>query len=208
MKHYLTSILLLALTTPSALAQHQARRGSIYSAANGPFGLIANKTASRPGDLVTIIISETTDVIEEDKSNFKTSTDLAYSLNTYNITPNSFNFLPELAASSKDDFTGEAKQEKKGKFTARLTAIVMDALPNGNLIIRGRREVRVEDQVKTIEFSGIVRRYDVTQSNTVQSELVADAKVSYTGAGPASEATSRQGLGGMVHSAIVWIWPF
>ncbi|MFT7484676.1 MAG: flagellar L-ring protein precursor FlgH [Candidatus Paceibacteria bacterium] len=207
MKHYLT-IALVLFSAGSAAGQAMARRGSIYSPAAGPYGLIANKTASRPGDLVTIMISEVSDVSEEAKSNFKTQTDLAYSLNTYNITPNSFNFLPELGAASSDDFKGEAKQEKKGTFTARLTAVVVDALPNGNLVLRGRREIRVDDQVKTIEFSGIVRRYDIKQNNTVESELVADAKVAYTGSGPATEATSRQGLGGLIHSAIVWIWPF
>lgn len=207
--------LLLAILLPGTLATvtadlslAQSRRGSIYSAAQGPYGLIANKTAARPGDLVTIMISETSDVSEEEKSNFKHETDLSYSLNAFDLKPNAFNVLPNLGASSSDDFKGEAKQEKKGKFTARLTAVVVDALPNGNLVIRGRREVRVDKQVKTIEFSGIVRRYDIKQNNTVESELVADAKVSYTGTGPASESVNRQGLGGLIHSAIVWLWPF
>ncbi len=119
-----------------------------------------------------------------------------------------FSVLPDIGANSKDDFKGEAKQEKKGKFTARLTAVVVDALPNGNMVIRGRREIRVDKQVKTIEFSGVVRRYDITPDNTVESKLVADAKVSYTGTGPATETTNRVGLGGVIHSAIVWLWPF
>ena len=207
MKHYLT-IACLLLATSSASAQALARRGSIYSANNGPYGLVANKTAARPGDLVTILISETSNVKEEAKSDFKTETDLSYSLDSFNLKPNAFSILPDLGASSSDDFKGEATQEKKGTFTARLTAVVVDALPNGNLVLRGRREVRVDQQVKTIEFSGIVRRYDIRQDNTVQSELVAEAKVAYTGSGPATEATSRQGLGGVIHSAIVWLWPF
>ncbi len=207
MKLYLTIACLLFAASPVE-AQATARRGSIYSAASGPYGLVANKTAARPGDLVTILISETSDVSEESKSNFKTETALDYSLDAFDIKPNAFNVLPSLGASSSDDFKGEAKQEKKGTFTARLTAVVVDALPNGNLVLRGRREVRVDEQVKTIEFSGIVRRYDIQQNNTVESELVADAKVAYTGTGPATEATGRQGLGGIVHSAIVWLWPF
>jgi flagellar L-ring protein FlgH len=196
---------ILASATP---CQAQVRRGSIYNPANGPYGLIANKTAARPGDLVTILISETTDVKEEEKSNFTHSSDLSYSLNSFNLYPGAFNVLPDIGASSSDDFKGESKQERKGTFSARLTAIVVDALPNGNLVLRGRREVRVDKQVKTIEFSGIVRRYDIKQNNTVESELVAEAKVSYTGVGPSTEAQNRQGLGGMIHSAIVWLWPF
>lgn len=198
-------ITLLGLTT---LASAQARRGSIYDPSRGAVGLTASKIARRPGDLVTILISEVQDVKEEEKSDFKRQTDLSYALTSFNVAPDAFSVLPDIAAASKDDFTGEAKQEKKGNFTARLTAVVVDALPNGNLVIRGRREIRVDQQLKTIEFSGIVRRYDVTRKNTVESELVADAKVSYTGQGPATESTSRHGIGGMIHSAIVWLWPF
>jgi len=207
MKHYLT-IAVFLITASGVSAQAVARRGSIYSPLGGPYGLVANKTAARPGDLVTIMISESSNVKEEATSNFKKETDLDYSLNSFNLKPNAFSILPDLGASSSDDFKGQASQEKKGTFTARLTAVVIDALPNGNLVLRGRREVRVDNQVKTIEFSGIVRRYDIRQDNTVQSELVADAKVAYTGAGPATDATTRKGLGGIIHSAIVWLWPF
>lgn len=203
-----TVFILLAILVMASVAGAQVRRGSIYNPASGPHGLVANKTAARPGDLVTILISETSDVKEEEKSNFTHSSDLSYSLNNFDIAPNAFNILPSIGASSNDDFQGDSKQERKGSFTARLTAIVVDALPNGNLIIRGRREIRVDKQVKTIEFSGIVRRFDIRQNNTVESELVAEAKVSYTGAGPSSEAQNRQGLGGLIHSAIVWLWPF
>ncbi len=198
----------LAILSLATSASAQARRGSIYEPSQGPFGLVANKTASRPGDLVTILISEVQNVQEEEKSDFKRQTDLSYALTSFDIKQDAFSVLPDLAAGSKDDFKGEAKQEKKGNFKARLTAVVVDALPNGNLVIRGRREIRVDLQVKTIEFSGIVRRYDITQMNTVESELVADAKVSYTGAGPATDSTNRVGLGGIIHSAIVWLWPF
>jgi flagellar L-ring protein precursor FlgH len=201
-------LLTLTLTATGDLALAQSRRGSIYCAAQGPYGLIANKTAARPGDLVTILISESSDVSEEEKSNFKHETDLSYSLTSFDIKPDAFSILPNLGAGSSDDFKGEAKQEKKGKFTARLTAVVMDALPNGNLVIRGRREIRVDKQVKTIEFSGVVRRFDIKHDNTVASELVADAKVAYSGTGPASESVNRQGLGSLIHSAIVWLWPF
>jgi flagellar L-ring protein precursor FlgH len=211
MKRAIQSALLLlaAAGTVGGLAEaQQARRGSIYSHHQGPFGLVANKTAARPGDLVTILINETTDVTDEQRSNFKRETDLNYSLDSFNIAPDAFSVLPDIGASSLDDFKGEARQEKRGQFTARLTAMVVDVLPNGNLVLKGRREVRVDQQVKTIEFSGIVRRYDIRQNNTVESELVANAKVAYTGHGPSTESTNRVGLGGMIHSALVWLWPF
>ena len=186
----------------------QARMGSIYDASRGPVGLLANKTARRVGDLVTVIISETQDLKNEEKADLQKATDLDYQLLNFDISPDTFTTLPALTAESTDTFAGTANYEKKGNFSARLTAVVMDTLPGGNLVIKGRREIRIDGEVKTIEFSGIVRRYDVLPDNTVQSELVADARVSYVGAGPLTKSTNRYGLGGWFHDAIAWLWPF
>ena len=186
----------------------QQRRGSIYEPDHGPFGLVGNKTARRPGDLITIVISESQDVKNEETSDLQSQEDLAYALNAFNLKPNAFSVLPSLESTADDSFKGTANYEKKGNFSARLTAIVVDSLPNGNLVVNGRREIRIDHEVKVIEFSGVVRRYDIAPNNTVQSELVANAKVSYTGSGPMTRATNRHGLGGWLHDAFVWLWPF
>lgn len=199
-------VLLAAITTAgSASAQ---RVGSIYDSQAAPLRPIANKTAHRTGDLVTVIISETQDIKNEEKSLLSKESDLNYQLLNFDVKPEAFNPLPAIATSKTDEFTGNARYEKKGAFTARLTAIVMDTLPNGNLVIQGRREVRVDGEVKVLEFSGIVRRYDVSRTNTVESELVADARVTYTGSGPLTKATNRLGLSSWLHDALDWVWPF
>ena len=207
-KHLLTlllSPLAISLLTDEAAAQ---RPGSIYNAERGPQGLIADKTARRPGDLLTVIISETQDLKNEETSTLNKTTNLDYSLDSFDIKPNLFSTLPGVAATSADGFNGTANYEKKGEFTARITAIVSDVLPNGNLVISGRREIRIDNETKLIEFSGIVRRYDVQSDNTIVSELVAEARVSYTGKGTLTDTTNRTGLGSIIHSAISWIWPF
>ncbi len=197
---------LLAVLSGSAFAQ--ARRGSIYDPDQGPYGLVANKTASRLGDLVTVVISESQDVKNEESSDLKKETDLRYAIENFDIAPDAFNVLPALQASSDDEFKGTANYKKKGTFTARLTAVVVDTLPNGNLVVNGRREIRIDHEVKVIEFSGVVRRYDIQPDNTITSELVANAKVAYTGIGPLTNSTNRSGVGGWIHDAISWIWPF
>ena len=75
-------------------------------------------------------------------------------------------------------------------------------------VIEGRREIRLDDERKVLEFRGMVRKYDVLRDNTVESELVADAYVSYLGSGPMSQTGKRRGLAGWLYSAIDWIWPF
>jgi flagellar L-ring protein FlgH len=210
MQHHTLTFLagLLLFAGAGAPAAAQGRPGSIYDPSFGPQGLISDKTARRPGDLVTVIISETQDLKNEETSTLNKSTNLDYSLNSFNIRPDFFNTLPDLSASSSDAFNGSANYEKKGEFQARITAIVSDVLPNGNLVISGRREIRIDNETKLIEFSGIVRRFDVKADNSIQSELVAEAHVSYTGKGSLTNSTNRTGLGSLLHDVIAWLWPF
>jgi flagellar L-ring protein precursor FlgH len=209
----LLALALAGLAAPApalALLQNpaQARRGSIYDPDEGPFGLVANKVGSRVGDLVTIVIDESQDVKSEESSDLTKETTLDYRLTNFDIKPNAFNPLPALAATSQDDLKGTANYKKKGTFTARVTAVVVDVLPNGNLVVNGRREIRIDKETKLIEFSGIMRRYDIEADNSISSELVANARVSYVGSGPLTENTNRTGLGAVLHSAIAWVWPF
>ncbi len=198
----------LALLALGASALAQGRPGSIYDPARGPQSIIADKTARRAGDLLTVLIAESQDVANQEQSNLSKETSLDYALNSFNLKPNAFSVLPDVTAESSDEFTGTANYQKSGSLKARITAIVMDVLPNGNMVISGRREIRVDREIKTIEFSGIVRRYDVRPDNTIQSELVAEARVSYVGQGPLTNSTNRRGVGGWIHDAISWLWPF
>jgi flagellar L-ring protein precursor FlgH len=199
---------LCAMCTFSVEASAQRRQGSIYNPDHGPFVLVGNRTARRPGDLVTIIISENQDVRNEESSDLSTQKGLDYQLTAFDLKPNMFSTLPSVQSGTEDTFRGSANYEKTGTFSARMTAVVVDKLPNGNLVVNGRREIRVDNEVKVIEFSGVVRRFDIDTNNTVQSELVADARITYTGNGPMTRATNRHGLGGFLHDALAWLWPF
>jgi flagellar L-ring protein precursor FlgH len=203
-KHFLLCTLLVAGSAAAA----QGRPGSIYQPELGPINMIADKTARRPGDLITVRIVENQEIKNEETSQLRRATTLDYALESFDIQPDVFDPLPRLAATSQDDFNGTANVEKNGEFTARITAMVMDVLPNGNLVIKGRREIKVDLETKVIEFSGVVRRFDIRADNTILSELVADARVSYTGEGQLTDTTSRRGLGNLIHRAIIWLWPF
>lgn len=197
---------LLLMSRDPVLAQ--GRTGSIYNPDHGPVSLVGNKTARRVGDLITVIISETQDLSNEERSNIAKQSDLAYALLNFDVGPNAFETLPSYESSRADTFQGTANYEKSGNFEARLSALVIDTLPNGNLVIQGRREIRIDQELKVIEFSGVVRRFDILVDNTIESELVADARVSYSGSGPLTRATNRVGLAAWVHDALDWLWPF
>ena len=205
----LQRLLIVALTAAlSAGAADAQRRGSIYSPNQGLVSPIADKTAHRVGDLLTVLIQENQDLKNEEKTDLAKNSTLNYQLVDLNVAPNAFETLPSVRTSKSDSFGGIANYEKSGEFEARLTAMVIDTLPNGNLVIEGRREIRIDEERKVIEFRGIVRRYDIRRNNTVESELVADAYVSYSGSGPLTRANERRGLAKWLHNAVDWVWPF
>lgn len=199
---------LLALVLSATPAAAQVRPGSIYDVERGPVGLIANKTARRPGDLVTVLISEIQDVTNEEITGLIKEKNLDYQLLDFELLPNAFSTLPSVNGESSSQFQGTATQNKRGNFQARLTAMVVDVLPNGNLVISGRREVRVDADVKLIEISGVIRKFDVAANNTIASELVADATVTYTSTGPIANNGRRRGFGAWVYDTLDWLWPF
>ena len=202
----LTTALFLFTLADDATAQ--VRRGSIYDINAGPVRTNVAPTARQPGDLLTVLISETQDVKNEESSDLSKASSLDYQLTDFDISPDSFTTLPGLGGSRNDNFAGSASYEKKGTFSARLTAVVIDTLPNGNLIIEGRREIRIDQEVKVIEVSGMVRRYDIRSDNTILSEQVADARVIYSGMGPLTDTTRRRGVSRWLHGLLDFLWPF
>jgi flagellar L-ring protein precursor FlgH len=209
MKHTLRALTaLLVVTALPGAAPAQARRGSLYDPSQGPVSPVAAKVATKVGDLVTVVISETQDLKNEESSDLTKKTSLDYQIKNFDVAPNAFNPLPRLAGSGDDAFNGAATYSKKGKFQARLTAVVVDVLPNGNMVLGGRREIKIDKETKVLEFCGVVRRYDLRADNSVASELVANARVGYTGKGPLTNTTNRRGVGGWIHDALDWLWPF
>ena len=192
----------------ASAARAQDRAGSIYRPDAGPHSIIGSKIAMRKGDIVTVVIRETQNVQNQETSDLSRGTSLDYGLSAFDIKPNMFSTLPRVSADSSESFAGSANYVKKGAFEARLASIVVDVLPNGNLVVSGRREIRIDKETKLIEFSGIVRRYDIANDNTVQSELVANAEVRYRGSGPLTDSGQRYGLGGFIHHWLGWLWPF
>ncbi|MFT5285208.1 MAG: flagellar L-ring protein precursor FlgH [Planctomycetota bacterium] len=208
MKVRIAILVIVFLFGGSDVVSAQDRIGSIYRPNRGPQGPIANKTARRKGDLITVLISETQDVSNQETSNIKRETSLDYALTDLDLTPNAFSTLPSLGGNSADELKGTANYAKKGDFTARVTAIIVDTHPNGNLVISGRREIRIDQEIKVLEISGIIRRFDILPDNTIVSEKVADARVSYAGSGPLTDATNRTGFAAFVVDALRWLWPF
>ena len=83
-------------------------------------------------------------------------------------------------------------------------AIVVDVLWNGNLVIHGRQEVRINNEVRELLISGIVRPQDIAADNTIDHEQIAEARISYGGRGHITEM-QRPPVGQELYNLL---WPF
>jgi flagellar L-ring protein precursor FlgH len=99
----------------------------------------------------------------------------------------------QLKTDNQTVFNGIGTTTRDGSLVLNLTANIEDILPNGNLVIRGRKQIRVNDEVSEISLSGIIRRDDVNADNAVDSAKVANMQIDVKGTGPVS-AKSTGGI--------------
>lgn len=102
---------------------------------------------------------------------------------------------------SKRDFTGKGEVTDTGEVTATITTQVVNVLPNGNLILMGTKEVSVSGEVQIVTLTGIARPRDITPGNTIDSTLLAEARVYITGSGPLDDSQRRT----LVSRVLDWV---
>ncbi len=183
---------------------------SLYTSTRTPVAAIEDVHAASIGDILTVVVAENHKVKNEDKVNRSTDTDLAARLEAYTLNPSAFTStpLPKVDIRTERGMTGQAKQEKDSALTARVAVIVVDVHPNGNLVVAGRRVIEIDDDVKTLRISGLVRPLDITTNNTVTSSQVADARVSLTSEGANARSTTKGPVATLFDTMLWAVWPF
>lgn len=83
-----------------------------------------------------------------------------------------------------------ATYDVQDKMNFKMAAVVIEMLPNGNMVVQGREEIRLVNEVREVEIKGIIRREDVNSNNTISSEKIANMRISYGGRGDLSDAQS------------------
>jgi flagellar L-ring protein precursor FlgH len=99
---------------------------------------------------------------------------------------------------------GRAETSRTGTLLANVTCQVIEVLPNGNLRIHGTKQVRVNRETQYLLIDGVVRPRDILLDNTVLSDLIAEARIEFTGAGVLAD---KQGPGWGTRAADT-LWPF
>ena len=182
--------------------------GSIWQA--GTAGLTEDFKARRKGDIVTILIVETASASKAAKTGTSRATAINAGIPNFlgletSLLKNNFGDLSKLInASVASKYDGAGSTSRQETLNATISAKVLDVLPNGNLMIEGRRNVKVNEEDQIIIVEGTIRPSDIGPDNIINSSLVADARISYTGKGIISDRQSP----GWLMNVIDKVWPF
>ncbi|MBL4721283.1 MAG: flagellar basal body L-ring protein FlgH [Alphaproteobacteria bacterium] len=151
--------------------------------------------ASQIGDIVTVIINvdDQAEIENETTRTRTTSEDASVpSLLGYQAALNAV--LPEAVAAaslldidSSTSNTGTGSIERDETIELQVAAVVTQILPNGNLVLHGRQEIRVNFEVREIQVVGVIRPEDITNQNNITHEKIAELRVSYGGRGHISD---------------------
>ena len=155
--------------------------------------LIGDSKARAVGDLVTILIKESSKATQDTSIERKKESSTDASITTF-FFPSDKHLVkdgekPAFKWSSKRESSGEGKSDSSAEIETKVTARVIDVQPNGNLLIEATREIEIGGSALKIVLTGIVRPDDIAADNTVESTFIADAKITYEG--PMMEVMKR-----------------
>lgn len=177
--------------------------GSLWS--NSKPNAFLDRTARKEGDVLTIIISETsTATYTASTTTAKTDTNSVSKTVIPILSTLLPSLIPNTTGSSGGSLStaGSGTTASTGKFTARMSAIVKKVLPNGNLVIEGTRYVKVNKDTQTFVLSGIIKQDSVLPDNTVLSESIAEAEIRVDGKGAISERQRK----GILSRVLDWLF--
>jgi flagellar L-ring protein precursor FlgH len=183
---------LAAEVQPSASAVFLPASGAHQRSAiwdGGRANIFSDVRAVKIGDVITVQIAI------DDKASFdnETSRSLNAQVNTgfdfklgiSGFSKNNTNaeLKPQFDSSAASVTQGQGMIDRKEKIQLAIAAVVTDVLPNGNLIISGSQEVRLNYELRLLTVAGIVRPQDISKENTISYDKIAEARISYGGRG-------------------------
>lgn len=186
--------------------------GSLWSSTG--IDMYTDRKARQVGDIVVVRIVEDPQASLNAKTNVSRSSGINAKLKFLGYMEALAEKNPRLAQNPGVDdlisselgseFTGSGTSDRKGYIKAYVSAVVVRVFPNGNLLINGKREIKVNNEAQYIALSGIVRPEDITSTNEVSSTYVADARIFYSGVGAVSDKQKPGWMGKVVDH----VWPF
>lgn len=187
--------------------------GSLFGQGDNP--LFSDLKAMHVNDIVTVTISE--NIAQSSNAKKNLTKDSKDSLGGGLITNGGSNGILKSATNainsvsnigfqtgSTNSFSGAGTNSRSEKFTTTISARIIKILNNGNYFIEGSRELLLNGEKQIIHISGVIRPYDIDQTNTIDSKYIADAKISYVTQGEINQNMKKPWGARFIES----IWPF
>lgn len=175
------------------------------ASARPSYSLYTDKKGKRVGDVITVLVTENAQATKNAGTNttqdngFKGS--FADPKGLLSMVPG-WDAVMSLEGGTNNTFKGEGATQRKGQLQAILSVKIEEVLDNGNLMIKGEKSVKVNDETETITLTGLIRPEDISSANTIASNKIADAKIEYSGDGVANSAQQP----GWITRFINWIF--
>ncbi|WP_309723392.1 flagellar basal body L-ring protein FlgH [Armatimonas sp.] len=187
----LKQLVLAALTLPIA---SYALADTIYPT-DKKRSMFADRRAHTTGDVVTVIIAESTTAIQSADVDMKRSGEASAKggEGLWGL----MKLIPRASLGGSTAQKGSGSTTRNSRLTTTITCRVIEVTSTGQLVIRGDRTVKINEDVQTLRFSGIARFEDVMQDNSISSNVIADAQIEVFGKGPVDRHT-KPGLLGRV----------
>lgn len=161
----------------------------------GARSFFKDQRAHQTGDILTVLVDlDDEGQLQNNTQTARTSalTDSIKAIAGYEkylaakLLPSDANLNNLVNVSSNPNHNAAATINRKETIKTKLAAIVIQVLPNGNLVIKGRQEIRVNHELRDVQITGIIRRQDISSENTVDYDKIAEARISYDGRGDLS----------------------
>ncbi|HEY1716770.1 MAG TPA: flagellar basal body L-ring protein FlgH [Verrucomicrobiae bacterium] len=159
--------------------------------------MFSDKRGSGVGDILTIVVQENTTANKNNETKTERSSSLSAAITSFLFSPGASKLmtqggqLPAMAYNSDHKHDGTGAINDSESIVAHIAVRITDVLPNGNLVVEGRRETSFSGEHQTIVLRGVVRSDDVAGDNTVLSYNVADATIQIIGKGTVTDSQNK-----------------
>jgi flagellar L-ring protein precursor FlgH len=168
---------------------------------SGSRAFFKDQRAANVGDLITVLVNVSDNADLKDNTTATRTNTSSFGL------PNLFGLeaaIPHvlagataaslLSANGGSGHTGSAEVKRNEAVQLRLAGVVTQVLPNGNLVVVARQEMRVNNELRELQVSGVIRPQDIASDNTVRHDRMAEARIAYGGRGQLTDVqTPRWG---------------
>ena len=172
--------------TPAPVVDTVASEGSLYRPYQG-LSLFEDVKARNRGDLLTVLLVERTQASKS--ATTSTSKSTSAELGDIRVLGQGIGF--DTSISGGTSFDGAGASAQSNKLDGSITVTVMERLSNGVLRIAGEKRLRLNQGEETVRLEGLVRGADISPSNTITSDRIAEARIIYQGKGALADSSAK-----------------